>query len=301
MSKVYSKLDSLPYGNASNEFTDGCVIVEGGAFRGIYAAAVMDVLMQNNINLKCLVGVSAGALNGMNYISGQIGRSAKITLMHRFDKEYVGYKTLFKDKGIFGFSYCFNYLINKHKFDFDRFYSGNQRFIITATNVFNGKTTYFESGKCDLFKALQASASLPFFSKVVLIDGIPYLDGGCSEKIPYKWAFENGYKKVLIIKTQPDSYKKPATSKLTKIASKLFYGKYKKFAEALCKNNESYNKCLDEIEVLKKNGDVFVISPSAPVNVSRFEKDIEKIGNLYELGFNDATKLLPEIKKYFGI
>lgn len=299
--KVYSKINEIPTGNASDNITEGCLVAEGGAFRGIYAAAAMDALMENDINFSCTIGVSAGALNGMNYISGQIGRAALITLNHRFDKEYVGGRVLIKKKSIFGYDYAFSTLMKKYPFNHERFNSGKQRFVIVATNLKSAKAEYFENGSCDLYKALEASSSLPYISKPVKIDDIPYLDGGCSDKLPFEWALENGYKKVIVVKTQQNGYRKPKTSDRSKKLAKRVFHKFPEFAELLGRNNEMYNNQLDCLEKAEDNGNVFVISPTKPVNVSRFENDIEKLGALYDMGYNDTLKLIPEIKKYLKI
>ena len=58
------------------------MVLEGGSFRGLYTAGVLDVLMENNINIDEIVGVSAGALFGVNYFSNQKGR------VIRYNKKY---------------------------------------------------------------------------------------------------------------------------------------------------------------------------------------------------------------------
>ena len=296
--KALSESYAIIRGKASDNITSGCVVVEGGGFRGIYAAAALDALMKNDINLSCLVGVSAGALNGMNYISGQIGRAATITLNHRADKNYVGLRPFIKDKGIFGFGYAFGKLMKKYPFDWERFNSGNQRFIIVTTNMKTGDTEYFENGSCDIFKALQASSSLPYASSPVIINGTPYLDGGCSSKLPYNWALENGYKKIIVIKTQHSDFRKPKDSKYSEFMFNNYFYKYKNFAKKLSQNNEIYNRQLDELDRLKNDGSVFVINPTSKVDVKRFESDIQKLYSLYEMGYNDTLALIPQIKEY---
>lgn len=296
--KDFSKSYAITRGKASDNITSGCVVVEGGGFRGIYAAAALDALMENDINLSCLVGVSAGALNGMNYISGQIGRAATITLNHRPDKNYVGLLPYIKDRGIFGFGYAFGELMERYPFDWERFNSGKQRFVIVATNMKTGDTEYFENGKCDIFKALQASSSLPYASSPVIINGTPYLDGGCSNKLPYKWALDNGFKNVIVIKTQHNDFRKPEDSKYSGFMAEKYFYKYKNFAKMLSQNNEIYNQQLDELDGLKNDGSVFVISPTSAVNVRRFESDIQKLYTLYEMGYNDTLALVQQIKEY---
>ena len=44
------------------------LVLEGGAMRGVYTAGVLDVLMENGIQVDGVVGVSAGAVFGCNYM-----------------------------------------------------------------------------------------------------------------------------------------------------------------------------------------------------------------------------------------
>ena len=71
----YSQFDSIPTGKATPGLVHGCLVLEGGAFRGLYTQGVVDTLMLLGINFSCTVGVSAGALAGMGYVSEQVGRA----------------------------------------------------------------------------------------------------------------------------------------------------------------------------------------------------------------------------------
>ena len=101
--KIFSKIDKIPGGRASNKISKLCLVLEGGAFRGLYSEGVLDALMLAGINAECTIGVSAGAMNGMNYVSGQIGRAARINLTYRHDSRYIGLKAIKTNKGVVGF------------------------------------------------------------------------------------------------------------------------------------------------------------------------------------------------------
>ena len=58
MNKIYSGFHQLPHGNASTMVQEGCIVLEGGAFRGLYGEGLLDALMLENINLRCTIGVS---------------------------------------------------------------------------------------------------------------------------------------------------------------------------------------------------------------------------------------------------
>ncbi len=71
--KVFSRLNEIPEGLADAPVTPGTLVLEGGAWRGLYTQGALDVLMQAGILFKTTVGVSAGAMSGLGYLSGQIG------------------------------------------------------------------------------------------------------------------------------------------------------------------------------------------------------------------------------------
>ncbi|MBR6157912.1 MAG: patatin family protein, partial [Lachnospiraceae bacterium] len=184
MKKIYSGYENLPEGTASEHITDGCLVLEGGAFRGLYTQGFLDALMESDINMACVIGVSAGALSAMNYVSGQIGRSARINLGFRHDSRYVGTRALVHSHSILDISFLTEDRGILEPFDRERFENSKQRFIAVATNCDNGKAVCFEKGRSrDIMEGVRASATMPYISPMVWIGGVPYLDGGCTCKI----------------------------------------------------------------------------------------------------------------------
>ena len=270
------------------------LVLEGGALRGMYTSGVLDTFLKNNMEFECVAGVSAGALNAMSYISKQPGRSAKINLEYCDDPRYIGRKAFIKNKGIIGYDYLFGDISeNKVPFDYKSFENTNQRFIIVTTNCEKAETEYLEKSNCnDLFKAAQASSSMPLASAMVEINNNHYLDGAVTTSIPVKWALEQGYEKVVVVLTRDKTYRKPMLSNKMKKLYKLAYHKYPKLIEKLNTMPERYNKLQDEIIDLEKEGKIFIIRPEKEVTVSRLEKDKEKLENLYKEGIAETEKNL---------
>ncbi len=293
--RVYKGLDRLPTGTASEKLSEGCLVLEGGGWKGLYTVGVLDCMMMNDINISNVVGVSAGALSAVGYVSGQIGLSARIDLTYRHDSNYCGMGAMRRDHGITGFTYLFTDILEKMSLDKKRLMDPARKLIVTATDITTGRIKHFEKGKCDIFRAIQASATVPYVSRPVMIDGVPYLDGGCAEKIPYSWAENSGEKKIVVVKTREASYRrKPGTSKIAKI----WYRKYPLFLESLNSTNEDFNKTADMLEQKAKEDSIFLIEPSEPVTVKRFDGDMEKLGNLYWLGYHDMEARVGELKRY---
>ncbi len=296
--KTYSGVDSLPEGRASDDITEGCILLEGGAFRGVYTSGVLDSLMQEGINMSCTVGISAGSLNGVNYVAGQIGRSARINLRYRLDGRYVGLKAFARNKGVIGFDFVFGPMDHVEPLDTERFMDPGRKFYAEVTNCLTGEAMFKEKSETsDILQAVRASSSMPYISAKVMVDGVPCLDGGCAYKVPLDWPIEQGYKKIVVVRTRERGWRSDGRQNRMPYR---FYRKYKEFADVLAGSNARHDEICQRMEDMHDAGDIFVIWPSEHVTVSRLEKDMEKLGALYWLGYNDAKAQLPALKEYLA-
>lgn len=300
--KTWSGYESIPSGHASDDVIPGCLVLEGGSFRGCYSAGVLDVFMENGINLQTTIGTSAGALLGYNYVAGEIGRAARVNLGYRHDSRYFGPFTAARNRGVVGFDFILNDIEEELPFDRERFDDPRRRLLVTVTNCETGQVQYCEKGTMpDFQKAIQASASMPFVSEMVSVGGVPCLDGGCSVKIPYQWALDNGFEKIVVVRTRPISFRRPAESARFSELSERFYKNYPKLTEQLLRQSEQYNHACDELEKLQDEGRIMMLCPSGSIVVSTLEGDMEKLGALYLLGRCDAKLMLPQLKQYLGL
>jgi len=296
--KIYNDIEKIPTGRASDKITDGCLILEGGAWRGLYTLGVLDCLMINDINIRTTVGISSGALCALGYTAGQIGWGARIDLLYRHDRNYCGLGAYKRDHGITGFSYLYGEILDKHPLDEAALMNPNRHMLAGVANMHTGKMEYFEKGKDDILRGVQASATVPYVSRPVMINNVPYLDGGCIDKIPYEWAKENMLSsKIVAIKTREWSYRRK--EKPNKIAG-VMYKDYPEFLSAMNKANVRFNRMTDELAERNSKGEIYVIAPSEKVEVSRFEGDLDKLGDLYWRGYYDTERQIDAIKLYLS-
>ena len=198
-----------------------------------------------------------------------------------------------------GFDFLFQTYNEDDPLDRERFFRKEQRFIAVATNCRTGKAEYFEKGKCsDIFQAIRASASLPYLSEMVPIDGKPYLDGGCACKLAYQWALHEGYEKIIVIRTRPENFRYPIIEKERAVLPRRFYHSYPGLARALAISNRKYNYQCDELERLRDEGRILMISPSVRFDIGRLERNMQKLGAWYYLGYDDARRRMKEIRNY---
>lgn len=299
--QTFSRVAQIPTGHTSGKITEGCLILEGGAWRGMYTSGVLDALMSADITFRTVIGVSAGALCGISYVSGQMGYAARINLSYRQDPNYVGIRPMIQDGGITGFTYMYRDLPQIYPLNLERLYRRDTRFYAVATNVITGKPRFFEKSECmdkglDFFTAIQASATVPYVSEPVMIDNGPYLDGGCAVNIPYTWARENFPGKIVVVKTRDASYV-PKLKKLNRIDHRL-YDAYPEFQKAMVAASVEYKLTLQRLREDEEAGKIFVFQPYEPVKVKRFEKNMERLGELYESGLREGKEQLPRLKEY---
>lgn len=270
------------------------LVLEGGGMRGIYTAGVLDVLMENGITFDGVIGVSAGAVHGCSYVSGQRGRSIRYYKKYYKNKRFMSWWNFFRTGDIVDEKFCYHALPEVlDPYDYDAFNASEMEFYVTCTNVETGKPEYLKvtdmKGQVDL---MRASASMPYVSRIVEADGMKLLDGGCSDSIPVRAFMNMGFKQCVVVLTRQQGYvKKPEKSGF----AKLFYRRYPEFVKSIENRPRTYNKTIRDIERLEKKGKIFVIRPSKAPKIGRMSHDLNEITETYEAGRRDAKKCMKKL------
>lgn len=262
------------------------LVLEGGGMRGVFTSGVLDAFMKHNLYFSNIVAVSAGACNGMSYVSHQPRRArmTNIDLLAQYD--YISLKLLLSQGNIFDRTLLYekfpSYII---PFDFNEYFKHSNGFEMVTTNCLTGMPTYLTEceDKERAIEIVKASSALPFVSKIVMIDGIPMLDGGIVDSIPVQRALDLGWDKIIVVLTRNKGWRD--TGKDHKIPSVL-YRKYPRLRVVLSKRHAAYNEQLELVDRLEREGSIMCIRPKQPLEVNRLEKDVRKLERLYEEGFN---------------
>lgn len=266
------------------------LVLEGGGMRGVFTCGVLDSFMDRGIRFPYAIGVSAGACNGLSYMSGQRGRAkySNIDLLEKYN--YIGLKYLLMKRNIIDFDLLFQEF-PEHilPYDYESYFRCPERYVMVTTNCLTGEANYFEEKqyKDRVIDIARASSSLPFVCPIAYVDEVPMLDGGIVDSIPLMHACEEGYINNVVILTRNRGYRKEA--KDIKIPSFL-YRKYPKVREALSRRCRAYNEQLELVERMEDAGEITVIRPLKPVVVDRIERDIKKLTDLYEEGYHCAAQ-----------
>ena len=277
------------------------IVVEGGGMRGIYGAGVLDVLLENDIKADGLIGVSAGAIHGCSFVSGQKGRSIRYNLKYSRDPRYMSMRSLIRTGDMFGIDFCYRELPETlDPFDNETFESSSTEYYVTCTDVETVQPVYHRcpSLRGDRIDWVRASASMPLASRIVELDGKKLMDGGVADSIPVMAFRKMGFKKDRVILTRPEGYRKKQNPMLPLI--RRAYREYPEFVETAASRHLVYNRELDEISRLEREGEILVIRPSRRIKISRTERRPERIEQMYRLGREDAMKAFSGIKAFMG-
>ena len=275
------------------------LILEGGAMRGMFTAGVTDVLMEQGVTFDGAVGVSAGAVFGCNYKSHQPGRAIRYNLAYCSDKRYASFHNLVHTGDLYGEQFCYHDIPEKlDPFDAETFAASPMEFFVVCTELRTGDPVYHKcrTGGPEDLKWMQASASMPLAAKTVRIGPHRLLDGGIADSIPVRFLESIGYKRNLLILTQPRDYQKKKNRLLPLIRAR--YARYPAFVAAVADRHERYNETLAYISMLEEAGEAYVIRPPIPLEIGAMERDPRELQRVYDTGRAVAEKQLDQIQRF---
>ena len=280
-----------------NDMKTGLVL-EGGAMRGMYTAGVLDVFMEQGITFDGVIGVSAGALFGVNLLSKQAGRVIRYNKRFNADKDYLGLRPLLRTGNIVDTDYAYHRVPRDlDVFDDETYRASEIPFYAVVTNVKTGEPEYIKIDSVfEQMDALRASGSMPFVSKPVEIGGEKYLDGAITDSIPFEKFMEMGYDRLVVVLTKPAGYVK---KEMPRLLTRLVYDRtYPEFAKKVQSRHLMYNASTERLGELEREEKIFVLRPSQHIKISRIEKHPDKLQALYDVGVKDARVNVEPLRRF---
>lgn len=277
------------------------LVLEGGAMRGMFTAGVIDVLLQHDVRVDGVVGVSAGACFGCNYPSAQMGRALRYNLTYCRDPRYSSVRTLLRTGDLYGADFCYREVpCELDPFDFEAFNASGIPFWVVCTSVSTGKPVYHLCKKADhdMLDWIRASASMPVVSRPVRRGSDEYLDGGIADPIPLRFFEKQGYGRNVVVLTQTKEYVK-RSGKGDALMRRLLHGQ-PAIASAMSRRPDVYNAEHAYVFERERDGLVFVLCPDDPVPAHRVEHDARKLTETYFRGQRVAERELEALKAFLA-
>lgn len=278
------------------QITDkSALVLEGGGMRGVFTCGVLDYLMDHKISFPYTVGVSAGACNGLSYMSHQRGRGrySNIDLLAKY--KYIGIRPLLKKRGLIDQQLLFHRFPDRIlPYNYKAYAENPNRFEMVTTDCVSGRACYWEEKQDEkrIIDIVKASSSLPYACPIIYVDGKPMLDGGIVDSIPLMHAYGQGFDNCVVVLTRNRGYRK---SDKEVIVPRFIYKEYPRLRVALRNRNKIYNEQLELVERLEDEGKIKVIRPLKPIVVDRMETSVRKLTDLYEEGYECAKRMFEGI------
>lgn len=290
------------------------LVLEGGGFRGMFTAGVLDVLQERGVyGFSGVWGVSAGAVNASNFRSRQIGRTMRDILAFRDDRRFMSLWSLATTGDMAGVDFMYDEVQNRlDPCDTDAFNASETPMWAVVSDVTFGTPAYLPVRRYpEDIDRVRASASLPTVSRIVELDGHRYLDGGTTDSIPYAAALglpgapevegRPAAERALVVLTQDRGFVREQAGSGEQIALRSHrYDRYPYYLEALRTRAERYNAQRERLWELEDAGTCLVIAPEEPVRVGSSTRDGESLLALYVAGRRQALERIAEIEAFLG-
>ena len=274
------------------------LVLEGGGLRAIYTSGVLDAFMENDIEFPYVIGVSAGSCNGVSFLGKNIHRMRDIYIGYSSDERYMSLKSMFKNGEYLNSKWIFGELsYDMFPLNYENYESSNAVMCCVATNARTGKPEYFYPKSfrngCE---ELRASCALPVAAKPVKLGKDYYYDGGLTDSIPLKRAFEDGCEKCVVILTQDKGYVKKPMGHPRAVKRTLRH--YPLMAEEILVRHKMYNEQRKYVFEQEKLGNALVICSDVPISVPTLEKNPKKLKEIYDIGYRQGLENIDKVREF---
>jgi len=277
------------------------LVLEGGGFRGIFTAGVLEVFLEKQLFFETVYGVSAGASYGASYLSYQLGRNIEVN-SYIGDKRYCSVNNLLRQGSLFSWDFIYEEIPQKIiPYHYQILKDSKSKFYVVTSNCLTGESEFIllnELDKKDFKTILAASCSLPLIAPIISYNDKLLLDGGLTDSIPFEYALNHGHERAVVVLTQPRGYIKPPVKYAP--LYKWFYRKHPKVYEMICKRSERYNASVRQLEELEKQGTIYVIRPAEKLMVSRLENKPYKTAKVYDIAMELVRKEFANLEKWLN-
>lgn len=277
------------------------LVVEGGGMKCAYSAGILDRFLDDGITFDECIGVSAGAWNLASYTAGQRGRNLRFYTEHTKDPRFMGFWNFITKGSYFNHRYIYGELSNstgKDPFFYSDALANPAELLLTATDAKTGNVRYFSKTEMAVndYRILMAGSSIPALCRPIEIDGRMYYDGGVSDPIPLKKAFDDGCEKVVVLLENARTFVRSPQRMRQAYCAML--RKYPKIVEMIDERHLRYNEILKWVYEMEKDGRIFIFAPPENTGVSTSTRDTKLMQKLYDKGVEDYNLKCEELISY---
>ena len=269
------------------------LIIEGGGIRGVFSFGVIDTFIKKQFDpFGIYIGVSNGATALNWYLIKEKDNNLE-KMLYSADKKYINYFNFLTGKSIIDFESMYidgRKLFKPNPYTIKKNLQSKQLYL-AVTEATSASAEYLNFNPEIWFDQMIASSTLPLLvKKPSIINNKRYFDGGITDPIPVKKAYDLGARKIVIIRTYNQDFRR--SNKIENYIAALFISKYPKLSKALLRHSKTYNTCLDFIDSPPNDCQIIQICPPTKLKVKRDTIDHNLLKEGYQIGVRSAEEFL---------
>lgn len=275
-----------------------CLIVEGGGFKTGFTSGVLDAFQVANFRpFDMYLAVSGGSISTSYFLAKQYRQCVRAIKLLAKDKEFTQFTRTFGEEGYMDIDYL--KMVAKEKAPLDLAAAmmslRKAQIYFVATVRANGRPAYLTPDKNTWLDILIASSTLPFVTKGRHhIKGVEYFDGGWSDPIPAKWAYEQGAKHILVIRTAPEERR--TKQSLADYFGSYFYRDNQHLSNTFAQSHLLYNDAIEFMLAPPQGVIVEQIAPIKDLKSTTYTYTSKTIMSDYRYGLDCGLKYIQNCK-----
>ncbi|WP_067557847.1 patatin-like phospholipase family protein [Faecalibaculum rodentium] len=274
------------------------LVVEGGGTKIAYTGGVLQCFLEQGIDIPYCVGISAGAMMLLPYVSRQPGRLRLTGVDAASQKGLIGLKPIMEEGSLFALEKTAQFIQEKMPLDYETFFSSPTQLDIGVYDMKTRKTRYYGKEYVDASDDLLiASCSLLLLSKPKQFDGNTVIDAGLTDMIPVSQALKAGCEKVIVVSTKEEGYRRKKAPWWQLMGARLVYHD-RQITEDFRNRHIHYEEQWQIIHDLEKEGKALVLRPHQDYGITRYTTDREKLDAWFKLGYAETLERLGEIRAF---
>ena len=277
------------------------LVLEGGAFRGIFTAGALDFLLEMGVSFPYVIGVSAGSGNAVNFIARQKGRTRRV-IMHENADPFYGLSSLAKRGKLLDLDMMLgSYAYRQIPLDFKTFFGSETESEYVVACCESGEAEYLghDGSEQSILRLCKATCSVPFVCQPVEIGTKHYIDGSVIDSIPFLRALERGCERVVVILTRPQGGSPTNYAKAKLLVDLCYRKKYPRLADALLRRRENYERQMEALSRLEREGNALIIRPTDET-IGHFENDKKSLERFYRHGYGTMKRAYDRLADFIG-
>ena len=269
------------------------LIVEGGGSRGVFSFGVIDSFIKASFNpFDMHFGVSNGAVVQLWYLL-KVSDYNLDKMLFSASKKYVRYSNILFNKSIMDFEKLYQDANKVFPIDFDRLQRNldGKNFYIVVSDGETAQPEYVELSRENYINEMLATGSLPVLMKnPILLNNKRKYDGGITDPLPVKKAYEMGARNITLIRTYEESFIRK--TKLENYIAALATKSYPNISRALISNTATYNSALEFIKNPPSDCKIIQICPPHRLKTRRATTNQSIMKADYLVGIQAGQKFL---------